>query len=113
VSRCGRKREGRKKRRTGVDLVLIRLFHKDIARPHMNAHRENGRKRENGGIVGDEVESGRFRLEEVLGNAGEGGGGLKTQSRDSLLEVRVLEGTVDHATVGEELREKSVSQSVS
>ena len=69
----------------------------------MDADAEYRRQGHDRGVLRDQVERRRFGLEEVVQDAREGGLLLQTELPDPLLQMLVLERSVDHASVREEL----------
>lgn len=88
---------------TSVDLVVLGILHTLVARADMNADAEHRRQRHNGSVLRDQVERRRFGLEEVVRDAREGSLLLQAELPDPLLQMFVLERSVDHASVREEL----------
>ena len=70
---------------TGVDLVVLGILHTLVARANMNADAEDRRQGHDGSILRNQVERRRFRLEEVVRDAREGGLFLQAELPDPLL----------------------------
>lgn len=97
---------------TSVDFVILGILHALIAGADMDTDTEHRRQGHDGSVLRDQVECRRFGLEEVVRDAREGGLLLQTELPDPLLQMLVLEGSVDHASVREELlRSKRISTS--